>query len=35
MRASLKSLLQLLAKRDPTDDDFLQDCYSPLAATAP
>ena len=27
MRASLKSLLQLLAKRDPTDDDFLQDLH--------
>ena len=27
MRASLKSLLQLLAKRDPADDDFLQDLH--------
>lgn len=27
MRASLKALLQLLAKRDPTDDDFLQDVH--------
>lgn len=27
MRASLKSLLQLLSKRDPTDDDFLQDLH--------